>query len=194
MTRQKKNRKPGILGVKSQPKESREQQRAGAAKKAPKTKGKPPGNRHSIEVEKAKGGEQAAAQTDPRLGSKRKIDLSVSEKKPVETKDSASQKATAKVPQVTPAAVSQSVTVDIAQAEDEFAKLENDPRLQDLLAQLDAGDELSTEDNRWVEMQLDRYRQLANELGIDMDELEDDAEDEDELEPWKKFDDPKDWV
>ena len=192
MTRQKKNRKPGILGVKSQPKDLREQ-RTGTAKKAQKTKGKPAGNRHNIEAEVPKNAGQTEGHKDPRVGSKRKVDLQMPESKPAETRPIVS-KATAKAPAAEPVPVSQSVTIDMAQAEDEFAKLENDPRLQDLLAQLDAGDALSAEDSRWVETQLDRYRQLANELGIDMDELDEDTEDEDELEPWKKFDDPKDWV
>ena len=188
MTRQRKSRKPGALGAKSQPKNLREHKGADTAPKPPKSKGKPPGNRHSIETEKPKGAGRPAEEKDPRVGSKRKIELQVPPQSAVEAKPAVAEKITAKAP-----AAATVEPVDIAQAEDEFARLENDPRLQDLLAQIDAGDEVSAQDTAWVEAQLDRYRQLADELGIDVDELEDE-EDEDDLEPWKKFDNPKDWV
>lgn len=191
MTRQRKSRKPGALGAKSQPKNLREHKGADTAPKPPKSKGKPPGNRHSIETEKPKSSGGSAQERDPRVGSKRKIELQVPSEKTVKSKPPVAAKVTAKAPTAAPAA-----KVDpenISQAEDEFARLENDPRLQDLLAQMDAGDDISKQDSAWVEAQLDRYRQLADELGIDVDEVEDE-EDDDDLEPWKKFDNPKDWV
>lgn len=194
MTRQKKSRKTGPLGSKSQPKNMREHKDPDASKKPAKNKGKPPGNRHSIEPAKQQAGDHSSTQKDPRVGSKRKIELKVPESKPAKTAPAVTEKVTAQVVPGADLAGRQSVSPAVAQAEDEFAKLENDPRLQELLAQLDAGDELSKEDNTWVEQQLTRYQQLADELGIDSDELEGDDEDDDDLEPWQKFDNPKDWV
>lgn len=190
MTRQKKSRKPGALGAKSQPKNLREHKGTDTAPKPPKNKGKPPGNRHSVEPEKAKSSAKPAQEKDPRVGSKRKIELQAPAAQTLQMKAAAAAKPTARAPSAEQ--IAKVEPNDIAQAEDEFARLENDPRLQDLLAQIDAGDQISVEDSAWVDAQLDRYRQLADELGIDVDELED--EDEDDLEPWKKFDNPKDWV
>lgn len=184
MTRQKKSRKPGTLGAKSTPKNLRERKAPEPGKKPHKVKGRPAGNRHSIETKRgggASGGSRSA--TDPRLGSKRKIPLTVpAPEAPKVAANPASSKP-----------VEQPVNDDLKLAEDEFARLENDPKLQDLLAQMDAGDALSEDDQAWVDAQLDRYRQLADELGVAIDDYADEDDDE-PLEPWQRFENPKDWV
>lgn len=200
MTRQKKSRKPGTLGAKSTPKNLRQRPAGEGGNTQAKRKGKPPGNRHSIETQAktdSKGGKPQY--TDPRVGSKRKIPLSVPSANS-DLQDHTRERKSDQSPQVdsapNPASVgTQKVAADdsIKFAEDEFARLENDPRLQDLLARLDAGDTIAPEDQVWVDQQLDRYQQLADELGVDL-ETEDAEDDEDELEPWQKFENPKDWV
>lgn len=200
MTRQKKSRKPGTLGAKSTPKNLRQRPAGEGATTQSKRKGKPPGNRHSIETQ-AKTDNQASNQPtgDPRVGSKRKIPLAAPsvkagpEQRPEEHKN---EQPTSVEAAPNPASVGNpSAPVDdsIKFAEDEFARLENDPRLQDLLAQLDAGDTVAPEDQAWVDQQLDRYQQLADQLGVNLDD-ENADEDDDELEPWQKFENPKDWV
>lgn len=179
MTRRRKTRKPGALGAKSQPKNMREHKDGSTNKSVQRTKGKAAGSRHNV-GEKAAQSQSPQQNQDPRLGSKRKISLAVPEKQPTAP-------VTASKTEEYPA-----VELDIRQAEDEFAMLENDERLQDLLAMMDEGKALDGEDQAWVERQLDRYRQLADELGIDLDE--DEEEDEEELEPWKRFENPKDWI
>lgn len=180
MTRRRKTRKPGALGTKSQPKNMREHNDGSSNKGAQRTKGKAAGSRHNV-GEKATQSQSQQQNQDPRLGSKRKISLAAPEKGPEkQTTATVTASNTKEYP---------AVEVDIRQAEDEFAMLENDERLQDLLAMMDEGKALDGEDQVWVEQQLDRYRQLANELGIDLDE-----DDEEELEPWKRFENPKDWI
>ncbi len=189
MTRQKKSRKPGTLGVKSKPKNLRERAPVDSTKKSDKTKGKPAGNRHSATAPKRERTSASKQVEDPRVGSKRKIALTPSVKAPV----APAKPAVAATAKPTEPAVETRVDPAIRMAEDEFARLENDPRLQDLLAQMDAGDTVSPDDEAWVEQQLERYRQLAAELGIDVDEYGDD-DDDDDLEPWQRFENPKDWV
>lgn len=186
MTRQKKSRKPGTLGAKSAPKNLRERKAPEAGKAPHKSKGKPAGNRHSVETKGGQKGSSSPSQAhDPRVGSKRKIPLQVPTQQPSKTLTPAP---TATVKEQPP--VLSEVTNDEALrlAEDEFARLENDPRLQDLLAQLDAGDKLTASDKVWVDKQLERYQVLADQLGIEAED------EEDELEPWQKFENPKDWL
>ena len=201
MTRQKKSRKPGTLGAKSTPKNLRQRPEGDGGKTQQKRKGKPPGNRHSIETQTKTHDQGSQQPTDPRVGSKRKVPLSMpSANNDVQHRaprpDTDTDKIIRNDAAPNPAAVDASSTVvddSIKLAEDEFARLENDPRLQDLLAQLDAGDTIAADDQAWVEQQLDRYQQLADQLGVDID-ADDIDEDDDELEPWQKFENPKDWV
>lgn len=60
-------------------------------------------------------------------------------------------------------------------AKQEFAELENNSRLQTLLEQMENGEILKKADQQWVDVQLARYQELAEQLGIDLD-----AEDEDD--------------
>ena len=56
----------------------------------------------------------------------------------------------------------------------EIGRIEDDPRLNDLLEQLDNDEILSDEDNNWVEAQMDRHQVLMKELGwLDEDGEED---------------------
>jgi ribosome assembly protein YihI (activator of Der GTPase) len=172
MTRQKKSRKPGPLGAKSQPKIHREHQDPAAGKRPARVKGKPAGSRHNVHLD-SKAERKNTSSGDPRVGSKRKIDL---------------------VPP-TERQLTQPATTGSAKAamtpQQEFDQLENNERLQALLATLDEGGELSRNDQKWVDEKLDRYQELARELGVD---VEDDEDEDDDLEPWQKFENPKDWL
>ncbi|MCH8493178.1 MAG: GTPase-activating protein [Idiomarina sp.] len=67
------------------------------------------------------------------------------------------------------------VTKKPQSAKQEFAELENNSRLQTLLEQMENGEILKKADQQWVDVQLARYQELAEQLGIDLD-----AEDEDD--------------
>lgn len=65
--------------------------------------------------------------------------------------------------------------------EQEFAAIENDEKLQTLLARIEDGHILNKTEQAYVDSQLERYRVLATELGIDLDEG-DEAEDDEHWE------------
>ncbi|RUO33701.1 Der GTPase-activating protein YihI [Aliidiomarina soli] len=171
MTRRKKTRKQGPLGVKSQPKNLREHGATDNSKKPQRSKGKPAGNRHAEGAAKSPAATAASRQNDPRVGSKRKIPLNAASPAPVTAKKAAAEPLS---------------------PEQEFAALEENERLQTLLAKLDDGKALTAEDQQWVDRQLTRYRALAEKLGIDLEDDDDDSDDD--LEPWQRFENPKDWV
>lgn len=168
MTRRKKTRKPGAIGVKSTPKVLRPKNAVTDPQSSKSGKGKPAGSRQSQDSGANQSGRVRSHASDPRVGSKRPIPLVVTEQ-----------------PTPQPKPVPQAIS-----PEAEFEQLENDPRLQQLLSDLDDGKTLSDADNAWMEKQLARYQALADQLGIELD----DDDDEDELEPWKRFENPKDWL
>jgi ribosome assembly protein YihI (activator of Der GTPase) len=63
--------------------------------------------------------------------------------------------------------------------EEELAKLENDERLDALLDRLENGETLSAEDQGWLDASLDRIDELMEQLGIVMDDAEDEQAEED---------------
>ncbi|EGN76017.1 hypothetical protein A28LD_0505 [Idiomarina sp. A28L] len=58
--------------------------------------------------------------------------------------------------------------------EKELLSLENDTRLQGLLDRAENGDILTKADQAWLDVQLARYQELADILGIDLDAEDDD--------------------
>ncbi|WP_210497627.1 GTPase-activating protein, partial [Pantoea ananatis] len=63
--------------------------------------------------------------------------------------------------------------------EEELAQLENSERLDALLDRLEKGETLSSEDQGWLDVTLDRIDELMEQLGIEMDEEEDQEAEED---------------
>ncbi|RTE86654.1 MULTISPECIES: Der GTPase-activating protein YihI [Gammaproteobacteria] len=161
MTRRKKTRKTGPLAARSQPKMERQREEGKRGKEPARTKGKPAGQRHTLDVkENSKAGKghgtNSKAQEDPRKGSKRPVELV----KPV-------RKTAEQVEDVTPANPQEAL-------EFEFEALENDPVLQELLDQIDEGEQLSAEDQQFVDEQMTRYQELVELLGIEDNELDED--------------------
>ncbi|WP_185960734.1 Der GTPase-activating protein YihI [Aliidiomarina halalkaliphila] len=60
--------------------------------------------------------------------------------------------------------------------EKEFEWIENDQKLQGLLAQLENGIVLNKNDQAYVDTQLARYQELADRLGIEIDDSDDDED------------------
>ncbi|MDC9593734.1 Der GTPase-activating protein YihI [Xenorhabdus sp. IM139775] len=92
---------------------------------------------------------------DPRIGSKVPVPLIVGEN------------ATAVKPAVKPVVEQQKPHLS---PQEELEMLENDERLDDLLARLEQGEQLSQEDNDYVDNMLDRIDILMEKLGINLEE------------------------
>ncbi|CDG19526.1 MULTISPECIES: Der GTPase-activating protein YihI [Xenorhabdus] len=108
----------------------------------------------------------AKQEKDPRIGSKVSVPLIVGEK------------ATAVKPAVKPAAEQQKPRLS---PQEELAMLENDERLDDLLARLEQGEKLSQEDNDYVDNMLDRIDTLMEKLGINLEEEDSEEERQEDI-------------
>src|SRR5690554_5448248 len=64
----------------------------------------------------------------------------------------------------------------------ELSAIENDERLQALLDRADDGEQLSAAESRYVEERTERFAQLADQLGIELDDSDDDLDFDDEFE------------
>lgn len=107
------------------------------------------------------GKNSAAKEKDPRIGSKKPVPLlkeGVAVAKPVKK-----------------APVEQKPLMEPA---DELAMLENDERLDSLLDRLENGEVLSAEDQAWLDQTLDRIDVLMEQLGIGLDDDEDEADED----------------
>lgn len=170
MSRIKKSRTAGN----SQPKfdgnrkETSEQAKeARERKRKAKLKGNKAGHRNAIDS-KSKGPRNGQQKnSDKRIGSKKPIALTVTEK--------AASPAKPKVNLQPKAKVIKSQLVKKISPEKELADIENNDRLNELLEQLDEGQTLSQVDQAWVDKQMQRHQELMVELGwIDEDSGEED--------------------
>ncbi|UYI47199.1 Der GTPase-activating protein YihI [Vibrio natriegens] len=150
MSRSKKSRKPGAAGapdiiVTRNRTESDVEGRL--RKRAKKRKGLKTGNRNSETNEQKK---HASAQNrDPRLGSKKKIPLIVEPAKKMTKQERR------------------------LSAEQELEMLENDAQLNVLLDRIEAGENLGTGLQKYVDEKLDRIEKLMDQLGLLEPEEED---------------------
>lgn len=159
MTRKKKTRKTGPLAAPKKSKEELKRSTPEASKH--QGKGKKPGSRFNVTATKPKAQQSSgSAKEDPRFGSKKPIQLV-----------SATQ-------QVTPSP--STTSFNRAAAEAELQALENDPRLQRLLAAIEEGEDLSAADEAYVDERTERFEQLAKQLGLSLDDDDDDWEDLDD--------------
>jgi len=135
-------------------------------KRDKKHRGHASGSRANPAAPESNGGRQANSPKDPRIGSKKPVALVADGKTAaVKPKKSAEKPAVEKKVRLTP--------------EEELAKLENDERLDMLLDRLENGETLSAEDQGWLDASLDRIDELMEQLGIVMDDAEDDQAEED---------------
>lgn len=150
MTRQKKSRKPGPLAPSLKPKALVE--RVTPEDRVYAGKGRKPGSRFNVQTGAKKGSTTVAGAKDPRHGSKQPITL---------IKPEQAQAATTAAQQR-------------AAAEAELAQLENDSTLQQLLERLENDEELTAAELRYVDKRTERFEQLAELLGLEVDEDDDD--------------------
>ncbi|MFV9671350.1 Der GTPase-activating protein YihI [Pantoea graminicola] len=134
-------------------------------KRDKKHRGHASGSRANPAAPANSSGRQSDSAKDPRIGSKKPVAL-IADGKTTATKPKKSvEKPAAKKVRLTP--------------EEELAKLENDERLDALLDRLENGETLSAEDQGWLDASLDRIDELMEQLGIVMDDDEDDKAEED---------------
>ncbi|WP_438865120.1 Der GTPase-activating protein YihI [Neptunicella sp.] len=157
MPKIKKTRKVGQIGVRSVPKAERVRKPKEDRKKKPN--GRPAGSRQNVDLDANTGKKNTLGNKDPRLGSKVPV--------PLIATDKVVNKKVSKVKKYFSPA-------------QELEAIENDPRLEHLLNQLDRNKKLSFDDQQFVDKQLARHKQLCELLGID-DEAEEQSAPEGDL-------------
>lgn len=168
MSRTKKNRtagnsEPSFSGPRkesaSQAKDAREEKRKN------KLSGNKAGSRNATESKQAQQKNAKQGLNNKRIGSKKPVQLVVGEKV-AEVVPKVIHKPKAKV-------IKSQETVKIS-PEKELAAIENDPRLNELLEQLDNEESITQEDQSWVNKQMQRHQELMKKLGwLDEDGEED---------------------
>ncbi|MDN4502304.1 Der GTPase-activating protein YihI [Alteromonadaceae bacterium BrNp21-10] len=155
MPKIKKNRKVGLIGVRSTPKADRAPNKPSGRPK--KHSGKPSGNRQNVEQNsQAALAHGANTNSDNRHGSKKPVQL-VADKPMVKS-----------VPKP-----------KFFSPKEELAAIEKDPKLEALLNKVDNGKRLKRDEQDYVDQQLSRHKTLCSLLGIssekedDLGELED---------------------
>lgn len=154
MAAKKKSRKVGLIGVRKDP-DHKPGSHRNSDPRPKKRKGKPAGSRHNVDENKS-GVSQKQGPKDPRLGSKKPIQLV---KAPEESPNTVPQKRK----YATPA--------------QELAALEADQRLASLLDKLDEDKTLTKEQQAYVDEKMARHRILCDLLGIIEEEDEEDVDD-----------------
>ena len=171
MTRQKKSRKIGQIGTRKQdvsPSETTTPRR----KKAPK--GQKSGSRNSLIDEKALGNtpQGEKSKKDPKLGSKKKIELVKSESVPKPEKKEIQHSAEKPKVQL------QKVQKEQMTPQQELAALESDQRLIELAERVENGDLLTGKDAKYFNQKMARHEALMDELGLDEDRSDEDPLDQ----------------
>ena len=188
MSRTKKSRKP-ISEPTKKPKLSK-QELESVEKRIRKKKGKEAGNRQKEAKPLVVASENGQDNRDPRIGSKKPIDLGggvkIANPKPAKAK--ASQLSS-------PIAAIRTIEPEIQPEENFVAELESieeDTKLQDILEKQETGADLSDQEVDYYNQKMARYDELRDILGLDdedEDEISDDSEkSEDDL--WNKLDKP----
>ncbi|NQZ22517.1 MAG: GTPase-activating protein [Colwellia sp.] len=186
MSRSKKSRKQGNGSI-GAVKVDRKKVVVPVDRKPKKKSGKEAGNRQKEAFDAGKGAQAQTERKDPRIGSKKPIDLGG----PVKT---AAQPFKAKIKAKvdnSPIAAIRVVEADTS-LELELYAIEDDSRLQNIIAQQEEENELSNEDVDYFNEKMERHQQLRDLLGLKDDDDEDElpatstTNSEDDL--WDKFD------
>lgn len=177
MTRMKRTRTPGQVKSSKGTRETQEQSKE--RRRKAKRKGLAPGSRQNVpELNSKSSGDQA--KKDPRLGSKKPIELVPNAKKSAaQTTKPVKEQGIAKVTKVDDPELQSGLT-----AEQELEQLESNERLNSLLDAVDAGKKLDKADAAWLDKTLARHQQLLEQLGL-LDEDETEPAEGDDL--WTQF-------
>jgi ribosome assembly protein YihI (activator of Der GTPase) len=161
MAHSKKSRKPGSIGVAKSDKPKAKVQKN--TPKVKKTKGNQPGSRHSAGHTTTH--QVTRSKQDPRVGSKKKIDLTPVAKK----------------------TVNKPLKPKFATPAQELAALEADPRFNMLLDKVDDGGVLHGDELQFFEQSMARHKILCDLLGIS-EEADDTETGSDEDDPFASLD------
>jgi ribosome assembly protein YihI (activator of Der GTPase) len=159
MSRTKKSRtagnsEPGFTGNRKET--SSTAQEARDRKRKAKLKGNKAGARNLLESKQTQQKNAKRVANDKRTGSKKAISLTGKEPVKVEPP---------KAPLQPKAKMVKDTVANKISPEKELTLIENDPRLNDLLEQLDNDEEVSQIDNSWVDKQMERHQHLMKQLG-----------------------------
>ena len=183
MSRNKKSRKPGTgsIGILKDDKKKLVEPKPRRAKKS---NGNEAGNRQKEATPKLSNNPNSAKNKDPRIGNKTPIDLG----KPVAAQVKA--KPAKKVQDKSPIAAIRMVETSESLA-DQLSRIEQDPRLLEILEKQDNEQELSAEDVSYFNTLMEQHEKISQELGLDDEEEEiatapKKSDSEDDL--WDKFD------
>ncbi|MDY0972877.1 Der GTPase-activating protein YihI [Siccibacter turicensis] len=140
-------------------------QEARDRKRDKKHRGHAAGSRAAGGAEQQKKSGRGAQGQDPRIGSKKPIQLGVTDAAPVKKQQQPKSEKKMLSPQA------------------ELEMLENDDRLDGLLERLEEGETLSADEQSWVDEKLDRIDALMQQLGLSYDDEDDEPEEarEDDL-------------
>lgn len=177
MTRRKKSRKVGQIGVRKQ--ETRPSDtKTPRKKKAPK--GQQSGNRNSLVDDKVKSTTTGAGSTkkDPRIGSKKAISLVKAEPVPKPQKPKLDPN------KAVPAAKLEKVKEQI-DPQVELNNIESDERLIDLAERVENGELITGKDAKYFNKMMDRHAELLEILGLE--------ETSEEPDPLSALDDADQW-
>ncbi|OON36967.1 GTPase-activating protein [Izhakiella australiensis] len=142
-------------------------QEARDRKRDKKHRGNAAGSRGNPDVQSQKG-TSGAKPKDPRIGSKTPVPLGSGAQA---TRSNPAGKSV--LPEAPPKAT--------MPPQEELAMLENDERLDTLLDRLENGDSLSGEDQVWLDQTLDRIDTLMEQLGIALDDGDQDESAEEDM-------------
>jgi len=175
MSRSKKSRKPGGAPT-AKPKLSK-QELEKVEKRIRKTTGKVACNRQKEALQEKKGNHQQGAKKDPRLGNKTPIALGKIVAKAEKSKqekvkqDTSKSAAIAGVRIVEPEVTELSSTLLSGMSpEQELDAIEQDDRLQSILAKEEDDIALTEEEVNYYNDMMERHQALSAELGLDEDE------------------------
>jgi len=189
MARTKKSRKPGGAPT-AKPKLSKVEL-ANVEKRVRKKTGKKPGNRQQ-EAQPLQGSDQnASLKKDPRIGSKKPIDLGGTVKTPQPKSKSSKSNEAIKAKQ-SPIAAIRTVSSDSVDAEltlgQELDNIEADERLQAILEKQENELDLTEEEVDYFNDKMERHQQISAQLDEDEEEeiSKPSATSEDDL--WDKLD------
>lgn len=182
MTRIKKSRTSGQIGIRHKPATEARQERDRPVETKKKGAGLKSGSRNS-QVIAAEQNSAGNKNKDPRHGSKKPIALVL---------DANEQKLLQKPANIQPKAqLAKAKPVEIA-PEQELAALEQDEKLLDFVERVENGEILTGKDAKYFNTKTARHAELIEQLGLDEDYAEEDAEEDAELDPLSKLE-QTDW-
>ncbi|WNC68529.1 Der GTPase-activating protein YihI [Thalassotalea nanhaiensis] len=185
MSRTKKSRKPGRAKTISEPRNKVIEEKEPRARK---TSGNKAGTRQQVAFTKTTQTENVKDK-DPRIGSKKPIDLGA----PTTPVKQAKPKAKVVQQPIAPIKDVEVDTTEIELLEKELFAIEDNEELQILAARAEAGEELTENEAQTLSDSFDRYEELLEALGIetedDDEEYEDEVSEDSEDKLWDKLDD-----